>query len=38
LSINGPKDWCTGKPEEYEYIARVKWLGDHTWIEVEDDK
>ena len=38
LSINGPTDWCTGKPEEYEYIARVKWLGDHTWIEVEDDK
>ena len=24
LSINGPNDWCTGKPEEYEYIARVK--------------
>ena len=37
LSINGPDDWYTGRPEEYEYIARVKWLGDHTWIEVEDD-
>ena len=37
LSINGPKDWSTGKPEEYEYIVRVKWLGDHTWIEVDDD-
>ena len=36
LSINGPTDWNTGKPEEYEYICRVKWLGDHTWIEVED--
>jgi len=38
LSINGPDDWYTGKPNEYQYIARVKWLGDHTWIEVEDDK
>ena len=37
LSINGPNDWATGKPPEYEYISRVKWLGDHTWIEVEDD-
>jgi hypothetical protein len=38
LSINGPYDWSTGKPEEYEYICQVKWLGDHTWIEVENDK
>lgn len=36
LSINGPDDWATGKPIEYEYISRVKWLGDHTWIEIED--
>jgi hypothetical protein len=34
LSINGPSDWSTGKPEEYEYICQMKWLGDHTWIEV----
>ena len=38
LSIHGPNDWSSRAPEEYEYIARVKWLGDHTWIEVEDDK
>ena len=38
LSINGPDDWSTGKPEDYEYLVRVKWLGDHTWIEIEDDK
>jgi hypothetical protein len=37
LSINGPNDWSTGKPEEYEYICQVKWLGDHTWIEVENE-
>ena len=32
----GPKDWSTGAPDWYEYIARVKWLGDHTWIEVNE--
>jgi hypothetical protein len=31
----GPTDWSTGAPEHYEYIARVKWLGDHTWIEID---
>jgi hypothetical protein len=33
----GPADWCTGKPDEYEYICRVKWLGDYTWIEVDSN-
>jgi len=37
LSIQGPDGWNCGKPAEYEYIARVKWLGDYTWIEVEND-
>ena len=32
----GPKDWSTGKPEDYDYIFRVKWLGDYTWIEVDE--
>jgi hypothetical protein len=36
LSINGPNDWSTGIPEGYEYITRVKWLGDYTWIEVDN--
>lgn len=35
LCINGPDDWAAGKPEEYEYVAAVKWLGDYTWIEVD---
>lgn len=35
LSHTGPGDWNTGKPDSYNYIARVKWLGDHTWIEVD---
>lgn len=37
MVINGPNDWFTGAPSEYEYIARVRWLGDHTWIEVDDE-
>jgi hypothetical protein len=35
LTILGPNDWSTAAPKEYEYIACVKWLGDHTWIEVQ---
>jgi hypothetical protein len=34
LCHQGPKDWTTGAPESYSYIAPVKWLGDYTWIEV----
>jgi len=37
LVHNGPNDWCTGVPEGYEYICPVKWLGDYTWIEVDQD-
>ena len=32
----GPDDWSTGKPDDYDYICRVKWLGDYTWVEVDD--
>jgi hypothetical protein len=35
LTQNGPADWNTGIPEGYEYVCRVKWLGDYTWIEVD---
>lgn len=35
LLHHGPNDSLV--TEGYEWIARVKWLGDHTWIEVEDD-
>ncbi len=37
LVMTGPNDWSTGIPEGYEYICRIKWLGDYTWIEVEDE-
>lgn len=35
LTTAGPDDWFTGKPEHYEYICEIKWLGDNTWIEVK---
>jgi len=37
LTPLGPNDWSTGVPKDYEYITRVKWLGDYTWIEVNPD-
>ena len=35
LVQTGPDEWATAKPDHYEYICRVKWLGDYTWIEVD---
>ena len=35
LTQTGPDEWTTAKPDHYEYICRVKWLGDYTWIEVD---
>ena len=37
LCHHGPTDWTTGSPEHYEYIGRVKWLGDYTWLEVDNE-
>lgn len=31
-----PDAWSAGAPTWYKYITAVKWLGDHTWIEVKD--
>lgn len=36
LAKTGPNGWSSGPPESYEYIAAVRWLGDHTWQEVTD--
>jgi hypothetical protein len=35
LTQTGPTEWTTAPPDYYEYICRVKWLGDYTWIEVD---
>ena len=37
LSHHGPTEWNTGKPENYEYITQVKYMGDHTWMEIQND-
>lgn len=37
LTPLGPNDWHANKPEEYEYFCRVKWLGDYTWVEVDEN-
>ena len=34
LVMHGPNDWNTGKPENYDYITKVKYMGDHTWMEI----
>ena len=31
----GPTDWSTGTPDDYVYQIRVKYMGDHTWLEVD---
>lgn len=31
----GPDDWSTAPPDCWQYITKIKWLGDYTWIEVE---
>jgi hypothetical protein len=35
LVLNGPNDWATGVPVDYEYQTQVKYMGDHTWLEIE---
>jgi len=35
LVVMGPDDWSTGAPESYEYITQVKYMGDHTWMEIK---
>ena len=34
LVHNGPTNWSSDTPEDYEYVAQVKYMGDHTWQEV----
>ena len=37
LVHNGPNGWSTGVPEDYEYITQVKYMGDHTWLELDGE-
>jgi hypothetical protein len=35
LVQTGPHEWTAAAPDYYEYVCRVKWLGDYTWVEVD---
>jgi hypothetical protein len=37
LVHHGPTEWSTGAPDDYEYQVRVKYMGDHTWLEVDNN-
>ena len=36
LTQNGPNDWSSSPPMDYEYMAQVKYMGDHTWLELNE--
>jgi hypothetical protein len=35
LVHHGPNDWSSGPPVDYVYQTKVRYMGDHTWMEVE---
>jgi hypothetical protein len=37
LTSHGPNDWSSGTPKNYQYVAQVKYMGDHTWQEQAND-
>ena len=37
LVFQGPDGWSSGPPVDYEYIAHVKYMGDHTWMELDKE-
>jgi hypothetical protein len=37
LAHHGPDEWNTGKPDCYDYITQVKYMGDHTWMEIKNE-
>lgn len=36
LTHLGPTGWSSGPPIDYEYITQVKYMGDHTWMELDE--
>jgi hypothetical protein len=36
LVHHGPNDWSSSAPDDYDYQIRVKYMGDHTWLEVNE--
>lgn len=35
LVLTGPSEWSSSPPDWYDYQAQVKYMGDHTWLEIE---
>jgi hypothetical protein len=35
LVLGGPTDWSSSPPDWYDYQTQVKYMGDHTWLEIE---
>jgi hypothetical protein len=36
LTHQGPTDWSSGVPIDYVYQTKVKYMGDHTWMEINE--
>jgi ABC-type branched-subunit amino acid transport system substrate-binding protein len=36
LTQNGPNDWSSSAPVDYQYMTQVKYMGDHTWLELTE--
>jgi hypothetical protein len=36
LTQHGSDDWSSSAPDDYEYMAQVKYMGDHTWLELNE--
>jgi hypothetical protein len=36
LTGMSPTDWSSGVPVNYEYLIQVRYLGDHSWMEVTE--
>jgi hypothetical protein len=36
LTGMSPNDWSSGVPVNYEYLIQVRYLGDHSWMEVNE--
>jgi hypothetical protein len=36
LTHHGPNDWSSSAPDDYEYQTQVKYMGDHTWMEIDE--
>lgn len=37
LTQHGPNDWSSSAPDDYKYQAQVKYMGDHTWMEINEE-